>query len=171
MAVEFENKGQSVSPVEIESVEAVLGVSLPSDYRQFLARHNGAEPESNILWIGENQAVSVRTFLAVSELLTEQKKFKDELPASILPIAYDGCGNYICIDLNGGSVLFWDHEEWEALSPVAESFETFWEKLKRFDPTIFKPEVDEDDSVWIHPDFRHLSSNFPHGSEDDTPDK
>lgn len=76
--------------------------------------------------------------LAYADLLGALEEMCDEMEIEefeeeLLPIGTDGNGNYVCLDLKEGGILFYDHETWER-SPLASSFEEFLGGLAEYDP-------------------------------------
>lgn len=138
----------------LKSLEMYWGFSLPKDYRGFLLRHNGGEPEFDYFNFKEdkNDGSGVRFFLGIypdeyRNLLQFLKDYKDRLPSNIFPIAYDSLGNLICISVKGpdrGKVYFWDHEleadsnqgespSYDNLTLIADSFDEFINSLREFE--------------------------------------
>ncbi len=74
-------------------------------------------------------------------MLSYLKNYSGRIPNSFFPIAYDSCGNLICIPVKGpdrGKVYFWDHEmeaaddeepSYDNLTLIADSFEDFFNSL------------------------------------------
>ncbi len=127
---------------EIERVEQLAGARLPSEYRNFLLRHNGGYPDPDgFLFKDLSDGSSVDRFLSIGSgehsnlekyLITYQGRF----PVDFLPIAHDPGGNLVLIGTSGGhsgKIYFWDHEyEADGSEPdmsnmhlVAQSFSEF----------------------------------------------
>jgi hypothetical protein len=116
-------QGSKISDNEIRELEDTLGYSLPNDYRTFLLTYNGGRPEPDVfnyeIRKNEIRSSSVRNFFCVdkegmdafNEILLV---YAGRLPKDMFPIAYDSCGNLICLCIAGehrGRIYFWDHEE------------------------------------------------------------
>lgn len=106
---------------EIMQVEAVLGLTLPSAYKNFLQLHNGGRPYPDsfpiqIEHLGTQGKVDV--FLCINDddlfdLITWVKRYQTRVPEELIPVAVDPGGNLICLGVKGKyteQVLFWDHE-------------------------------------------------------------
>jgi len=110
---------------ELAQFEAVHGLDLPGDYRDFLLKVNGGMPFPNLcLWPGNGDFVAVvfgfnyaddwmRLDHAISEF--------DSLSLGYLPVAISNGGNYFLLSLShseAGGVHFWDHEL-EDVNPIS----------------------------------------------------
>lgn len=155
VAILESNEGASVGLVEL--LEWELGAELPSDYKEFLARHNGGRPEPDTYDFGDGgDASDVHRFFGlglrgVYDIQKKIKVFKGRVPEMFLPIATDSGGNLVCMELTEGKVgtiYFWDHEfEADEEEPdmsnmhfIAPSFSAFLDSLYEFVD-------DEDDEV------------------------
>jgi hypothetical protein len=84
---------------------------------------------------GINFFFGVNAHLDVYDIEKTKRFYGNRIPKNILPIADNGMGDHVCLDLRGGKerVLFWDNRhfwstgEWreQDLYPVADSFEAF----------------------------------------------
>jgi hypothetical protein len=74
----------------------------------FLSAYDGAVPPSNTL-AGTNDNVSVSAFLRAEDIVSIANQV-DGFSKGMVPIAEDGCGNYICIGTSDHKIYFWDHE-------------------------------------------------------------
>ncbi len=130
-----------------------LGTPLPADLVTFLERYDGAEPEPNSFKIGAINEGGVNGFIPVKDIFREARHIEN-LGAGSFPIAWAECGNYILIDLaSGGTVLFWDHEEPDNPTKLAEIFLSFLDLLEPFDTTTIELKSGQVISAWIDPDF------------------
>jgi cell wall assembly regulator SMI1 len=107
---------------DIREVETKLGISLPSDYKEFLLAHNGGHPQPNAFTIPGSQPGTwevLEWFFGVhsgeyNNLLQKARVYRSRVPSELLPIATDPGGNLLCLSVSGphiGKVYFWDHEE------------------------------------------------------------
>jgi cell wall assembly regulator SMI1 len=107
---------------QIAQAERQLGVSLPSDYRDFLLAHNGGHPRPNVFPLFGNKSgdqAMLEWFFGIHSgenynLMDEASYFRDRVPRNLLPIAADPGGNLICLSVSGpdrGIIYFWAHEE------------------------------------------------------------
>ena len=116
-----------VPPADLEAAErhlAELGHTIPPSYRRFLTEQDGGRPVKDCFSFeqdNEPQEDLVAEFLGVArpEVPTATNLVRtvgilgDRVPAGVLPIADDPCGNLICLDGRDGRdgpVYFWDHE-------------------------------------------------------------
>ena len=154
MTVPFKKPNPPLSPSDLDDLERTLRVRLPGAYRDFLLKNDGGRPESNIFHIAEqNNESSVNAFLTASEIISERQRMADRLAPGLAPIGEDDCGNFVCLNLTNGCVLFWDHElEGEDNTVVvASSFEEFLLSLKPFSPENVR--LGKVISAWIDPEF------------------
>lgn len=68
-------------------------------------------------------------------ILATFNRLKDQLPSGVIPIADDGTGDFVCLDFRSHErprITYWHHEREgeEALSVLAEDFDSFMEMLK-----------------------------------------
>ena len=144
MTIRFDEAGPPAPPEVIRDTESRLGVTLPDDYRTFLERQNGGEPEPNFLESGEGiGGAHVRYFLSagpneiegVDDLESTASLYwgpEHQLDPSVLPIGEDAFGNLICLAVSGedyGAVFIWDHED-GASTRASDSFSEFFERLR-----------------------------------------
>ena len=105
------------SAAELADLEVRVGMTLPIDYKQFLAENNGGECMSGGAF---RKAATGRRISGVNILLglrddpdysldTHLSYLEGRIPERILPIAYDSGGNYLlldCSDARRGRVYF-----------------------------------------------------------------
>lgn len=133
----------------IEEFERHRGLALPDLYKKFLLATNGGVPKHQsfpIKGMALNPTGSVQVFLGIgvrwptTELAYAYDLYAGGFPQGIVPIAGDGSGNYVCLDLRDGTerVAFWDKRhfwgtgEWREsdLYHVANSFDEFLASLR-----------------------------------------
>jgi cell wall assembly regulator SMI1 len=110
--------GGSVSEKDICSVESALGVTLPTDYRIFVADHNGARPKPKAIDIpGKREGVMERLVHLDSgtsdNVSSAATALRSRGQGGLVPFASDPFGNLFCFQFSGNSVIavvFWDHE-------------------------------------------------------------
>ncbi|HEM7889322.1 MULTISPECIES: SMI1/KNR4 family protein [Burkholderia cepacia complex] len=150
----FANCASGISVVDFENVEKDLGYTLPVAFRvQYLAS-NGGNPV-NALFKNEDcgEPLEVVGFYPIKyntsayetkdSLLLEHYRVmfgRGVIPANLLPFAHDPGGNFFCIDMSDGEVVFYATD---ALDPdlsaeenhaavqivLASSFESFMNQL------------------------------------------
>ncbi len=118
---------QEIDLLQIMSLEAMLHMKIPEDYRLFLLNCNGGRPRKSVftyIYKGRKELGCVSRFLGIHngefdnlyQAVKTYKIFQKRLPDNLLPIANDPGGNLICLSLIGndlGSIYFWNHD-WEA---------------------------------------------------------
>lgn len=138
---------------ELARIERMVGFRLPDDYKAFMIRENGGEPEPSTFrymnQAGPYTDGRVRYFYSIhagkpslERAITIYKTPKEHrrMPEEFVPIGADSFGNQICLCVAGpdyGSVWFWDHDnEGPEGAPVRDnlhligtSFSDFLERL------------------------------------------
>ena len=136
------DRPEPTSP-QVSFIEELVGRVLPQSYLQFLKYSNGGQPEQDTFYFtynDEQQEWAVDTFFHISSdtgsfnnVVWEYRNRWNDAPRSFLPIAADGSGNLICLDLSepgSSKVVLWVHDDPELpLLPVADSFEEFIDSL------------------------------------------
>ena len=149
MFPEITNGSTPPSLAVVERFERDRGLTLPALYRQFLLATNGGVPSSQtfpITGMALNPTGSVQVFFGIgvreptNELAYGYDLYTGGIPRGIVPIAADGSGNYVCLDLRRGAerVAFWDKRrfwgtgEWREsdFHHVANSFKEFLASLR-----------------------------------------
>jgi len=143
---------------QIAGVEKALGLKLPSDYLDFLAKYNGGEPDTNIFEIpGAKNESGINEFVEIKRLVREYELAGFKNLDGVVPIAFAEGGNYICLATKGkniGAIYFWDHEisdDTNALIKVANSISEFLGLLKPFNASEVKLKPSQVKSAWIDP--------------------
>ena len=118
--------------------ESKLG-SLPADYREFIAAHNGVKLSGTASLRGSDEW-SVDTI----EGIQETEFWHEDYPQNSMPVATDGTGNTYLMSLAGesrGRIYFLDHESWAdekialaRMPHVTDSFADFLSRIQDFDP-------------------------------------
>ena len=109
MKIKLKN-GKPVSEETILVFEVALACRLSDSFRNFLHVYDGAEPETNIFKISENNESGVNIFIPLNEIQKERTRIEN-ISEMAYPVAWAEGGNYIIIDeARNGAVFFWDHE-------------------------------------------------------------
>jgi cell wall assembly regulator SMI1 len=126
-----------ITSKDIEKTETKLGIQFPAEYKAFLLRHNGGRPAKE--WFPKprnpSDGVLLHYFLAVtreetSSISEHAARFRDRIPAALLPIARTAGGNVICVGVatpHLGKVYLWDHEREEE---VARGSKPSWNNVE-----------------------------------------
>lgn len=140
-----------LSEEQIAAAERALGCRLPASLRNFAQEHDGARPEDNAFDLPGNQS-GVRTFISLADAPQLRRQI-DGFPRAGVPIADDGCGNYVWLRPETGEILFWDHEVEGDGNIIAQDFGLFLATLRPFDSGSVKLRPGQLKGVWIDPDF------------------
>lgn len=123
---------------QIALVERLLKAPLPEDYVAFLRFSNGGHPQLDTFYItrdGAREPWTIDHFFHVAadspatedtrDVLWQYRTLEPDLPQRFLPIADNGFGDLLLLDLTDGGqgrVVLWVHDEDWPLFEVAESF-------------------------------------------------
>lgn len=131
------------SAAVIDEFQRHFGVVLPTDYLAFLHYSNGGHPElDSFVPIGEPEGAfwSINRFYYLDDRIREQgnlwraaEEWQPVLGKQVVPIAHDGGGNQIFLDLKTDPppVMVCTHNGGFRLTAVATSFVNFLELLTR----------------------------------------
>jgi hypothetical protein len=145
-------KGGSASESDVAKLQRKVGVSLPIDFLQFVARNDGAEPETNIFQVGSNES-GINGFIPVREIPREIENIEN-LPPHSFPLAWAEGGNYLLLCFSGSwEVYFWDHEQPENFVRLGPGLARFLELIEPLDVTSIKLKPGQVKKAWIDPDF------------------
>ncbi|MEC0294502.1 SMI1/KNR4 family protein [Bacillus subtilis] len=133
-----------------KEIEMNIGKQLPSDYKDFLKEYGGCYLESKKTsdeieydvcykpiekdpWMGKGDDTQLlEGFYGLANDHDSLQKaidtYSDRFPRNIIPIASSAGGNEICMDIDNGKILFWDHElshPDKDFFLIANSFEEF----------------------------------------------
>jgi len=148
--------GKPATKEAISALEQAIGHDISATFLRFVEENDGAEPQSNIFKIGEDNDCGVNEFIPVSQIPGEIKIIED-LPHHAYPVAWAEGGNYVIINEGrGGAVFFYDHEIFEGLTMLASNFEEFLMTLQPFDPKSVHVRPDQIKKVWISPEFQKI---------------
>jgi hypothetical protein len=128
----------------IRNVEQRLGVTLPQDYREFLATGGGGAPNETDFIINEPRGpfdASVGIFLSAADdrygILTTLTLVEPRRITGLVPIAEGGGGDLVCLDYRNGSVpvmAYWHHGRCgldDEVVAFCDSFAEFLNLLRR----------------------------------------
>lgn len=146
-------KGRAVSQSEIAALGQKIGFNIAPEFAEFVVKNDGAEPETNIFKIDENNESGVNGFIPVDQIYKESSLIEN-LPQFSFPVAWTEGGNYVLIcQGENGSVYFWDHEQPEKMKKLADNFNSFLNSLEPFDIKTVKLKSGQVKEAWIDPDF------------------
>ncbi|MDQ0860819.1 SMI1/KNR4 family protein [Bacillus sp. V2I10] len=112
---------KQASEQEITSVEEILSIKFPIDYRDFIKDHNGCSPLDKDVVIINSFRETLNYLLSFGDdnrpidMLRTYENIKDRLIDNVIPFANDPGGNMFCFDFrelkHEPPIVFWDHEE------------------------------------------------------------
>jgi len=109
MPFSLKNTAQA-SPEEIAELERRIGMSLPDDYKAFLAENNGGKCTSGGVFrdaVTREKISRINVMLGLREdpnydIEKKLSIMESRVPPQLLPIAYDSGGNYLLLDTADG---------------------------------------------------------------------
>lgn len=129
-----------INEQDIIELENYLECTFPDDYKSFLLKYNGGEPDKTLIYFG-NEGGIIDVFLGINKeycysIKRKNNMFIGRVPSNTIAIASDPGGNLFLISIRGddyGQIYFWDHEfevDWNSgqeadysnLTFVAKSF-------------------------------------------------
>lgn len=119
--------------------ETRLDVALPEDYTEFLKTVNGGGLYKDVIDLADGTEVAVDRLYSIGsqsddcyDLQGNWESWKPFVPAGMLPIAGSPTGDVFLLHIHGPveGVSYCDHEGM-IITPVAVSFLSFWDRLKR----------------------------------------
>lgn len=107
------------------------GVIIPDDLVKLLEVANGATPSKSKFMLKVDEKL-LGAILSFNPDEHEADSFETamiiDFDKNILPFAVDPFGNYICYNVNDGTIVFFDHEE-NSISIIATSLKDFMSML------------------------------------------
>src|SRR6059058_3444601 len=101
----FESPGIGSSDEEIAASERLLGVHFPPEYADLLRTHAGAYGDAEFTFPDSTAAGSIGYWLSLSPwhrhslwITLSTWRTEHDMPHTVLPVAYDGGGNCLCLD-------------------------------------------------------------------------
>lgn len=117
--MEIESENNSIDIKKIEEFKNVIGIELPLEYKEFLLKYNGGEPDAYIfnknLDLGKiivNTLYGIEANNDFDDLGKSIKIYKNRIHPSFIPIGDDPGGNQFLLGVQGnfkGKIYFWDH--------------------------------------------------------------
>ncbi len=146
-------KGRAASQNDIAALQQRIGEPIVSEFLEFVAVNDGAEPETNIFKVGATNESGVNRFIPIKEIIHEMSQIEN-LPKKSFPFAWAEGGNYVFLNqADNGAVFFWDHEQPDNLVKLANGLRSFLELLEPFDISSIKLKPGQVKNAWIDPDF------------------
>lgn len=174
MPIKLQAADRGLTPEQLRSLELALRLTLPEEYRSFLAQYNDVRPEPNVYRAGE-VTTGIEYFFGVSseenhDLVRQNRvTYAGRLPGKVLAIAYASGGNLICLNMSEGSVYFWDHEKeatgdqdpnYTNMTKLASTFDEFITNLQPFRAEDFRLGAATVRSVKLKPGFQEKFKKY-----------
>ena len=103
---------------DLSGIESRFDLVFPAEYRDFLLRNNGGDPEPSWYSMNGEYEDEISYFLAVnasnphSDIATQIENYRDWIVPAYLPIAVCCGGDVLCLSLKDeelGAIYHWNH--------------------------------------------------------------
>ena len=99
----------------INNFEKDYGITLPDLLKKFIISNNGGRPNLDIIKTEEGKEVEIKSLLSfnkedIENIYNVMDYFKKEFNGELVPIASEPSGDYFCVDISKGSILYWEQE-------------------------------------------------------------
>lgn len=116
--IKWRSWDETITREEVNKVERKLGVQFPIDYIEVAIKYNGAHVHPELFQVEGIEKVfgTLLTYDIEDDehILEVYEDYKDTIPKTVIPFAFDPAGNLICFDYkddaNNPVVVFWEHE-------------------------------------------------------------
>lgn len=131
MDMKWNYKIDLVDKAVFAEIEKERGIVIPEELKNIIVEGNAATPEKYKFTVGSTERVlgAILSFNKgekdTDTVFTALEVIEDK---NLLPFAIDSFGNYICLELKSGEVVFWDHETGNTFS-TGDKIERFFTKL------------------------------------------
>lgn len=117
----------------LNKFEKEYRISLPDSLKDFITINNGGRPSLDIIKTETGKEVEIKALLSFNKEDTENiynviEYFKKEFNGTIVPIATESSGDYFCIDITTGSIVYWEQET-NAITFISKNFNEFIRSL------------------------------------------
>jgi hypothetical protein len=117
----------------IQRFETHNNVRLPSDIIACIKQNNGGRPDKKVFDTETTNERVIKSLLSFNEddletvydILDVVKTTK----SSLIPVASDPFGNYVCYDSDAGEIVLWLHET-DYIEKITDTFSSFLNKLR-----------------------------------------
>lgn len=144
--VSLDNPGPPIEERDVAELEASLGRSLATSYRQFLMSNNGGTPDPDCIDVPVFGETDVQVFFGIGRAVDSSciswnlNTLRERLLNGLVPIASDSGGNLFCLSSRDGDLgavvyldldsVYGDLEAKAPVYPVSSSFEEFVASLR-----------------------------------------
>lgn len=161
---QFHNCASAISDSYLDAIEANLGRKLPQSFRNHYLKYNGGNPTNQLVPCNSQydsievtgfypMKFNTSAYFDINSLFFEHYEWmrsKDVIPDFLLPFAHDPGGNFFCINIKNGNIIFYapdafskdvdiHQNQCNAQRLLADSFENFMELLE------YNDELDSDE--------------------------
>lgn len=125
----------------IDKIEKELNYQFPEDFVNYIMKNSGGYPEVSCIDI-DGDTEGINNFLDFVEgeynYIVEIYKAHEEFASfNCIPFARDACGNYFCFRCSDNSIVFFVHDDVEAIH-VCDCFFDFLDALYNEDEVMLE---------------------------------
>ncbi|MGS0897313.1 SMI1/KNR4 family protein [Burkholderia stagnalis] len=157
---EFMNCAAKINESDFDKVEKELGFKLPVVFRDHYLANNGGNPSDTFFICGDGEEnfevvgfypikYNTSAYETKDSLLVEHYEAmlgRGVIPVNLLPFAHDPGGNFFCINMKSGTVVFYAIDAFDpSASPQENHLENQAELTNSFD--IFMQHLSHDSSL------------------------
>lgn len=104
--------GQPISDDRLKELEAIIGYTLPLDFRYILQKHNSFSLLGTMVY-GLDRGLDETSLDRIYHI--EHEEVENPMLPELLPFSPDGGGNHYCFDLSQmqdglSPIVFWQHD-------------------------------------------------------------
>lgn len=133
MSIICRSISELTSKDKIVAIEIKHGIKFSNEVVDFFMQNNGGIPLNKEIIIAGNE-YEIRCFLSFNEgeynsIDKPAETFQRQTKGKIIPLAKDSGDNYYCLNIEKGSVYYWDKEDNEYYI-LADNFTEFISYIK-----------------------------------------
>jgi cell wall assembly regulator SMI1 len=154
--INFQNCSEDVSVFDLDSLEKSVGMRIPKEFRDHYLKFNGgmpsldwfpAQPGWEPIWIHRFLPIEAAGSAKISiGSIYETMRQKNAIPENILPFALDPGGNFICLNLRDGTILYHVNDVFDPTISITENHKKAERKLVSSFSEFIALLVNEDDA-------------------------
>lgn len=132
---EFMNCAAKINASDFDNVEKELGYKLPIEFREHYLANNGGNPTDTLFLRDDDEEnfevvgfypikYNTLAYETKDSLLVEHYEAmlsRDVIPVNLLPFAHDPGGNFFCINMENGSVVFYATDAFDPSASAQEN--------------------------------------------------
>lgn len=131
-------KWKRIKPLEsdtaLKAFQDAKGIVIPENLKELIIDVNGGRPDKKTFKDGQGRTYQMTRLLSYNEndidtIYKVADYFIRTFSSKILPFATEASGDYFCVDLTSGEVVYWNHED-DSLIVIASGIDVYFENLQ-----------------------------------------